>query len=134
MVLLIGEALALDHTHFRWHDSGDIQSVDHLLRIFAVASRTPKVHHWLPTREQNLVAEATTKAPIPPNLNIRISDTHVDTPLLASRPKSPNLTYSGVHVKNPTGHICPASTQQNKCGQCRACWDPSTHYVSYPKH
>ena len=36
---------------FRWHDSGDIQSLKHLAKIFAVARLTPDVNHWLPTRE-----------------------------------------------------------------------------------
>ena len=36
---------------FRWHDSGDIQSLEHLLRIFQVCELTPEVKHWLPTRE-----------------------------------------------------------------------------------
>ena len=36
---------------FRWHDSGDVQDVDHLLKIFAVAKLTPETSHWMPTRE-----------------------------------------------------------------------------------
>ena len=36
---------------FRWHDSGDLQSVQHLKNIFEVCSRTPSTWHWLPTRE-----------------------------------------------------------------------------------
>lgn len=33
--------------HFRWHDSGDIQSVGHLERIYSVCFWTPTVEHWL---------------------------------------------------------------------------------------
>ena len=36
---------------FRWHDSGDIQDLKHLAKIFEVAKRTPGIQHWLPTRE-----------------------------------------------------------------------------------
>ena len=36
---------------FRWHDSGDIQDLKHLAKIFEVAKRSPDVQHWLPTRE-----------------------------------------------------------------------------------
>ena len=36
---------------FRWHDSGDVQDEEHLLKIFAVAKLTPQVKHWMPTRE-----------------------------------------------------------------------------------
>ena len=38
--------------HFRWHDSGDIQSVDHLKKIYEVCINTPKTMHWLPTQER----------------------------------------------------------------------------------
>jgi hypothetical protein len=36
---------------FRWHDSGDVQDLKHLAKIFEVARRTPGVKHWMPTRE-----------------------------------------------------------------------------------
>jgi uncharacterized membrane protein len=37
--------------YFRWHDSGDVQDFKHLAKIFKVASLTPDVKHWMPTRE-----------------------------------------------------------------------------------
>ena len=36
---------------FRWHDSGDVQDLKHLAKMFKVASLTPDVKHWMPTRE-----------------------------------------------------------------------------------
>ena len=36
---------------FRWHDAGDLQSVEHLKKIFEVCLRTPRTNHCLPTRE-----------------------------------------------------------------------------------
>jgi hypothetical protein len=36
---------------FRWHDSGDVQDVEHLSKIFAVCRLTPDTAHWMPTRE-----------------------------------------------------------------------------------
>ena len=36
--------------YFRWHDSGDVQDLDHLNKIFKVCELTPGVSHWLPTR------------------------------------------------------------------------------------
>lgn len=132
MVLLIHEAATLGHTHFRWHDSGDIQSVDHLLRIFAICDRTHKVSHWLPTREQKIVSAASTVTPIPRNLVVRLSSALIDAP--HTKFPIPNLTSSGVHTTTPTGYLCPASTQKNSCGSCRACWDTSIPHVSYAKH
>ena len=42
---------------FRWHDSGDLQSVQHLINIVNIAECTPNVKHWLPTREVGIVQE-----------------------------------------------------------------------------
>jgi len=38
-------------TFFRWHDSGDVQNLKHLLKIFKVCTLTPGIQHWMPTRE-----------------------------------------------------------------------------------
>ena len=35
---------------FRWHDSGDVQDPEHLLKIFEVCENTPDKKHWMPTR------------------------------------------------------------------------------------
>ena len=34
---------------FRWHDSGDIQSITHFHKIVQVCKLTPSTKHWLPT-------------------------------------------------------------------------------------
>lgn len=57
MVRLIEHHCVGEHAYFRWHDSGDIQSPEHLERILEVVERTPSVRHWLPTRELADVAE-----------------------------------------------------------------------------
>jgi hypothetical protein len=36
---------------FRWHDSGDIQSVEHLEKIVQIAKNLPNIQFWIPTRE-----------------------------------------------------------------------------------
>ena len=36
---------------FRWHDSGDVQDLEHLQKIYEVCRLTPSKRHWLPTRE-----------------------------------------------------------------------------------
>ena len=36
---------------FRWHDSGDVQDLDHLQKIYEVCRATPSKRHWMPTRE-----------------------------------------------------------------------------------
>jgi len=115
----------------RWHDSGDLQSVDHLTKICAVAALTPQIKHWLPTRELAIV-KAYQKAGgiVPRNLVIRVSATMVDGEATGAWP-----TTSGVHDKaKAKGRACPAPQQEGKCGDCRACWNPKVKHVSYHLH
>lgn len=122
-----GRKLAKVH---RWHDSGDLQSRDHLARICAVARATPRLRHWLPTREGGIVRDFVRDGgTIPRNLTIRLSATMVDGPAPRAWP-----TTSTVHRGAGAGHICPAPTQDNNCGACRACWDRSIVNVSYHVH
>lgn len=127
----LGEPIALGW--HRWHDSGDIQSVEHLTKICAVAALTPNVRHWLPTREHAMVREYVKRGgTVPSNLVIRISATMIDGPATAHWP-----TTSTVHHEQAPAsgaHVCPAPLQDNNCGDCRACWNPAVAQVSYHKH
>ena len=58
---------------FRWHDSGDLQSVQHLKNIFEVCKRTPDTLHWLPTREARFIKLLDPDV-VPKNLKIVLSD------------------------------------------------------------
>jgi hypothetical protein len=49
--------------YFRWHDSGDIQGLEHFAKIVEVARATPNTLHWLPTREAQTVASYTGTLP-----------------------------------------------------------------------
>lgn len=119
----------------RWHDSGDLQSVNHLEKICEVARRTPKIKHWLPTRELATVkAFVKSGGIVPGNLVIRVSATMVDGDPTQAWP-----TTSGVYDKSPAvGHDCPANRRKGemkgKCGPCRACWNPEVKRVDYPLH
>ena len=115
----------------RWHDSGDLQSVEHLTRICTVAALTPEIKHWLPTRELGIVQQYQKQGgQIPSNLVIRVSATMVDGAATKAWP-----TTSGVHNKLAApGHECPAPKQDNNCGDCRACWSHDVEHVSYHKH
>lgn len=117
--------------YHRWHDSGDLQSVHHLAQICIVAKLTKNIRHWLPTRELSFVlAYVADGGVIPANLVIRVSATMVDGPATTKWP-----TTSGVHHNAaPKGRVCPAPTQGNSCGDCRACWSPRVKHVSYHKH
>jgi hypothetical protein len=132
MVKLIG-----NKPYFRWHDSGDLQSVDHLYKIATVARQTPKTLHWLPTREYDIVKDFVKNHTIPSNLVIRMSTMMIDQP--AKLPKSlqgfTNILTSTVHSqKELTGFKCIAPSQEGKCGSCRSCWDNKVDNVSYHVH
>jgi hypothetical protein len=109
---------------FRWHDSGDVQDVDHLEKIFTVARLTPETRHWLPTREAWTKDHLQNK---PDNLTLRFSMPMVDQEAAASWPNT-STVVSGA------GRTCPAPDQGNECKDCRACWDPSVKNVAYGKH
>ena len=136
MVWLIEHAPRGRDTYFRWHDSGDVQDLAHLLRIVEVCDRTPRVHHWLPTREKAIVlAYLRQFGSFPFNLVVRLSDAMVDyTP--AEQGTRWYSHTSGVHRHQaPAGYACPAKAKYgNTCGPCRACWLTSVPHVSYPWH
>jgi hypothetical protein len=114
----------------RWHDSGDLQSVDHLEKICQVATATPRIRHWLATRELAMVKAYLAKGGmVPDNLTIRVSATMVDGPATTQWP-----TTSTVHKDKPAaGRVCPAPLQGNECGKCRVCWSKTAN-ISYHKH
>jgi len=130
MIRLIG-----NDSYFRWHDSGDLQSVDHLNKIVLIALGLPDTLFWLPTREYGIIKDFIFNGEtIPENLIVRLSAMYVDMPVIV--PKSlqgiKNITTSNVHTSNPIGFVCNAPKQGNKCLDCRACW--SNVPVSYQLH
>jgi len=111
--------------YFRWHDSGDVQDVEHLLKIFEVCRLSPDVKHWMPTRE------AWTKEYLkqcPENLVIRFSMPMVNQPAAESWPQVSTV------VTDPSAATCPAPNQDNSCKDCRACWSKDVHNVAYLAH
>ena len=118
-------ALISGHEYFRWHDSGDIQSVEHLKRIFEVCKRTPDTKHWMPTREARFLRLMDPDI-IPSNLIIRMSSHMID--------QKPVKFWPWTSTVSSSTKTCPALDQGNKCRSCRACWDRSVSNVTYPKH
>jgi hypothetical protein len=119
---------------FRWHDSGDIQSLAHLENITKVCEATPDVRHWIPTREYAVVSAFKDKhGKFPDNLTVRLSALMMDGPLPTGAADRLGVTVSGV-TSDPEKVTCPAYKQGGICGSCRACWNKETPVVYYPKH
>ena len=110
---------------FRWHDSGDVQGLNHLLKIFEVCKLSPDVQHWMPTREA-WVKKYIDSAPA--NLVIRFSATMVDQAAPSSWPNTSTVVTDGAQA------TCPAPKQDNACKDCRACWDPKIKNIAYLAH
>jgi len=138
MVSLIGS-----DEYFRWHDSGDLQSVEHLEKIISVANNTPNCKHWLPTREYSIVKQYIAKygrESIPNNLKIRLSAMYPDKRVVipTSLQGIANVTVSNVHTSdvslksNDLGKACAAPKQDGECRDCRLCWSDTP--VSYAMH
>lgn len=118
LAVLIEEA---GEDYFRWHDIGDIVNLQHYRAICRVASLTPHVKHWLPTKEWYLTQYLGEK---PKNLTVRFSLFFLEQDRPPTLPDS--VLTSGVASAN---WICPASKQDGKCLRCRMCWEDSKHIV-----
>ena len=108
---------------FRWHDSGDVQDVQHLEKIFEVCRLTPEKRHWMPTREA-WIKDHMVNAPA--NLVVRFSSPMID--------QGPVKSWANTSTVSTKSRSCPAPDNNNECGDCRACWDPLVKNIEYGKH
>lgn len=131
MVVVLSSEAVRNKGYFRWFDSGDLQSVQHLKNICEIARRTPFLKHWMPTREQGFLKRfMETDGDVPANLTIRLS-----APMIGGNAATWWPWTSKVHVGHDAPkQSCPAQQQGNECGDCRRCWDRRVKVVSYPRH
>lgn len=135
--------------HFRFHDSGDLQSLCHIRLYATLANRLPNTLFWLHSKEVNMLARYQEslqrgESVLALNLTIRISQHYLDHRGPTPRPKfgwceSAVWTRDYLEGYRHTGphswyHLCPAPQQGNSCGDCRACWDSKVPLVVYLKH
>ena len=112
---------------FRWHDSGDVQSIEHLSAIVQIAKNLPGIDFWIPSKEYAIIRQAFRTLEIPSNLIIRVSE-----PMIGLANLSDFLHTSTVGAGK--GFPCEAYTRGGKCGDCRACWDKEIPSIDYPQH
>ena len=125
MAVVINSKAVAQHGYFRWHDAGDIQSPEHLQKIFEVCKLTPKVKHWMPTREAQFLKDID-PAQVPDNLIIRMSSHMID--------QGPVSFWPHTSTVGSSTRTCPAPDQGGKCGSCRTCWNKEIPNIEYGKH
>jgi len=130
-----GNTIAIeDNTWFRWHDSGDIQSVMHLEAINQIAILNPSVKFWIPTREGKYVKQFLKNNTKASNLTIRISAhmRHKKASDFGTGLPTSTIDYSD------SEHKCVAPKQNGACDgeimNCRNCWDSTIPNVDYKAH
>lgn len=127
----LGTLLPDTERYWRWHDSGDLQGIEHLDAIVQVAIRNPEWRFWIPTKEYAMVRKYKERGAFPGNLAVRVS-----APMLnrACPGALQNLTGLYSTVGHNEEERCPAYDQEGFCGTCRKCWDPKEAVTDYPKH
>lgn len=148
---------------FRWHDSGDLDSPEHLAYLMAIAESLPDTMFWLPTREWDLTNKVVqARGGLPGNMALRLSlpmiDQTTDNEINEQRgieplpqrhidmlEQFPQLLTSSV-ISRPQFRqsvldedYCPASDPTNPINSCEgnrcsSCWDTGQGNVGYVKH
>jgi hypothetical protein len=118
---------------FRFHDSGDLQSLGHLNQIVAVARAVPGCKFWLPTKEYAIVNSYLRGTPegFPSNLCVRVS-----MPMIGQAPKSYNGLPTATVNSDCDTFNCPVKNGLEGCDtyNCRKCWDKGEANINYHKH
>ena len=128
--------------YFRVHDSGDLFSPAYVWAWVRIVQALPGVRFWFPTRSwrpltMSRVSPATKVAwelallalSAEPNVTVRPSALFFNAPA----PRIPGLA-AGSTAASDGSFTCPASRQNNECGDCRACWDAPQSAISYRAH
>ena len=112
---------------FRWHDAGDIQSLEHLEKIFEVCKQTPETMHWMPTREAQFL-KTIDPATVPKKFNNSYEFSH-------GGPGSCKILALDFHCnKHGRGNLPCSQSGRTMFKDCRACWTRSISNISYGKH
>ena len=114
--------------HFRWFDSGDLQSEQQLQIIVWIAWSLPNIQFWLPTKERKML-DSIKHNHMPDNLIIRVGAPMIGQMIFDNR-------YNTSSVGAGKGYLCPASRGEVTCdgAKCRACWDKTVQNVDYAAH
>ena len=120
--------------YFRWHDSGDIQSPQHLSLLMDIARATPSVNHWLPIHEPQMLRQfLNAGCDIPENMLVIVSSP-MKFQRLSDKFDHPRVKYSSAGRKQLFGELgeneqqCPGLCLDENCNTC---WTPDVENVDY---
>ena len=140
MTVLIGRKCR-KCTFFRWHDTGDLQSNEHLKRILQIARNLPQISFRLPTHEFGVVRQVLAEETVPDNMTLEMSAPYIDQDwhsaddLLALPGVVKRTVHTDRAVFGGEPYICHATEHHTGvCGTCRKCWDRETPWVSFHLH
>lgn len=119
-----------ERQHFRWFDSGDLQTTEMAEAMLWIAQQVPRVKFWLPTREVRIVTDTRIIQLVNATENTCV---RVSAPMLGSTNPCAGYPTSSVGAVF-AGFNCPAYKNDGKCGDCRACWFSNIPNVNYPLH
>jgi hypothetical protein len=127
---MVSAILESKESYFRIHDSGDFFSVEYVNSWRAIAQALPHVRFWAPTRSHLIggpMLDALRALAALPNVSVRPSAASFegDVPEVAG--------LSAGTSASARMHTCRKPEQENKCMDCRICWDKTTAVV-YAKH
>ena len=124
----MGTHLPDEERYHRWHDSGDVQTAEHLGAMAEVARRNPEWRFWLPSKEYGIVRQYREAWGFPGNLTVRMSEPRKNAP-----PKEAVRTITGLTatVGYEEGSQCLAKDRGGFCDTCRICWDPEVANINY---
>lgn len=136
---MIKKLKRMKNSHYRWFDSGDLQSLQMLSDIVFIAKCVPTVKFWLPTKELGILNDYIRLGfKVPKNLTIRYS-----SPMIDKKASIKLLTSKGIRTcgtitsaDKTGGVVCPVTTIKDRknCGDCRKCWDRKIPHVDYVLH
>lgn len=116
-------------TYFRWFDSGDFYSIKFLRAVEEICVALPQVKFWIPTRTWRFIPYLIELQRLNKlsNVSVRPSAIYMEGDV----PEIPGLSM-GTSVSKLYFN-CPASKQNNQCGNCRSCWN-GTSAITYKAH
>ena len=123
---MVKAIVATGYTYMCVHDSGDLFSPAYTRAWIRICEALSWVRFWFPTRSwQAPWLDTIKELAALPNVAVRPSAIHFD-----DEPPQVDGLAAGTTASS-YAYTCPASRQNNSCGECRRCWVAKSWPISY---